>query len=206
MFEGNEFGTICPEVEKRKAPPLVLLGGNNLIQVIFDDSFTVACYYEVEREEKVMNENKRGYWIYSIVTIVVFVGLFAFWGWLIYDLIIKLSDKDFSNNTVVQALITLVVTVFIGGYFNKWLEIRNAKKLELYKIQTAISLKLIDLASAVVHNPDNEQILELLICESSKVKLYFPDSVLKELNSFIQANDKKNYYDPLINELRKNIK
>ena len=153
-----------------------------------------------------MNENQRGYWIYSIVTIIVFVGLFAFLGWLIYDLIIKLSDKDFSNNTVVQALITLVVTVFIGGYFSKWLEIRNSKKLELYKIQTTISLKLIDLASAAIHSPNNEQILDLLICETSKVKLYFPDSVLKELNSFIEANDKKSYYDPLINELRKNIK
>ena len=199
------MGQFVPKLRKEKRRPLSCWAAM-ILQVICDDSFTVAWYYEIEREGNVMNENKRGYWIYSIVTIIVFVGLFAFWGWLIYDLIIKLSDKDFSNNTVVQALSTLVVTVFIGGYFNKWLEIRNSKKLELYKIQTAISLKLIDLASAAIHNSDNEQILDLLICESSKVKLYFPDSVLKELNSFIGANDKKNYYDPLINELRKNIK
>lgn len=75
-----------------------------------------------------MNESKRGYWVYSVITVIVFVGLFAFWGWLIYELVIQLSDKDFSNNTIIQALITLIITVFIGGYFSKWLEIRNAKK------------------------------------------------------------------------------
>lgn len=153
-----------------------------------------------------MNESKRGYWIYSVITVIVFVGLFAFWGWLIYELVIQLSDKDFSNNTVIQALITLIITVFIGGYFSKWLEIRNAKKLELYKIQTSISLKLIDLASSAIHSPDNSQISDMLICESAKVKLYFPDSVLKALNLFIKADNKISYYDSLIDELRKNIK
>ena len=73
-----------------------------------------------------MNESKRSYWVYSVITIIVFVGLFAFWGWLIYKLVIQLFHKDFSNNTVIQAVITLIITVFISGYFSKWLEIRNA--------------------------------------------------------------------------------
>jgi len=153
-----------------------------------------------------MDEKKRGYWVYSVVAVTIGMGLFAFLGWLIYDLIIKLAEKDFSNNTVIQALLTLVITVFIGGYFSKWLESRNAKKLELYKIQTTISLKIIELASAAVHQPDNEQILNMLICESSKVKLYFPDSVLKVLNDFIQNDNKSQNYNQLIDELRKNIK
>jgi hypothetical protein len=154
----------------------------------------------------VMNETKRGYWIYSVVAIIVGMGLFAFLGYLFYDLIIKLADKDFSNNTVIQALLTLIITVFIGGYFSKWLENKNAKKLELYKIQTTISLKLIDLASTYMHHPDNEEISDLLICESSKVKLYFPDSVMKALNKFIQDDDKPQEYNCLMDELRKNIK
>ena len=63
-----------------------------------------------------MKKNK-GYWIYSIVAIIFGMSLFAFFAYLIYDLIIKLSEKDFSNNTVIQALITLIITVFLGGYF-----------------------------------------------------------------------------------------
>ncbi|MPM76057.1 hypothetical protein SDC9_123052 [bioreactor metagenome] len=153
-----------------------------------------------------MNENKYGYWVYSIVAVTIGMGLFAFLGWLIYDLIIKLADKDFSNNTVIQALITLIITVFIGGYFSKWLENKNAKKLEIYKIQTEISLKIIDLASAAIHHPDNEQISAMLVCESSKVKLYFSDNLLKVLNNFIQTDDKISQYNPLIDELRKSMK
>lgn len=155
-----------------------------------------------------MEIHKKGYWIYSIIAIIVGMSLFAFIGYLIYDLIIKLSDKDFSNNTVIQALITLIITVFIGGYFSKWLELRNTKKIELYKIQTNISLVLIDLASEYTRNLENEHIKASLINESIKVKLYFSDSVLKTLNNFIntQKEDIAKNYNALIEELRKNIK
>jgi|GEM_PF-2389749 hypothetical protein len=154
-----------------------------------------------------MNENKQGYWAYSIIAVLVGMGLLGFLGWLICDLINKLADKDLSNNTVIQAILTLIITVFIGGFFSKWLESRNAKKLELYKIQTTISLTLIDLASEAVHNPENEQIKQLLIRESSKVKLYFSDSTLKALNEFIKDDKKKpDKYNRIIDELRKNVK
>lgn len=153
-----------------------------------------------------MNENKRGYWIYSIVAVIFGMSLFALLGYLIYDLILKLSVKDFSNNTVVQALITLVITVFIGQFYSKWLERRNTKKNELYKIQTQLSLSLIDLTSAFIWQPDNEDIKRALIRESSKVKLYFNDETLKQLNEFIKATDKKVFYDLLIDTLKKQIK
>lgn len=155
-----------------------------------------------------MEVQKKGYWIYSIIAIIVGMALFAFIGYLIYDLIIKLADKDFSNNTLIQALITLIITVFIGGYFSKWLELRNTKKIELYKIQTNISLVLIDLASEYVKNIKNDDIKSLLINESIKVKLYFPDSVLQALNNFINSS-KENIvgnYNLLTEELRQNIK
>ena len=153
-----------------------------------------------------MNENKRGYWIYSIVAVIFGMLLFALLGYLIYDLILKLSVKDFSNNTVVQALITLIITVFIGQYYSKWIERRNTKKIELYKIQTQLSLSLIDLTSAFIWQPDNEDIKRALIRESSKVKLYFNDETLKQLNEFIKASDKKVFYDALIDTLKKKIK
>ena len=154
-----------------------------------------------------MNNEKKGYWIYSIIAIIFGFSLFGWIGYLIYDLVIKLSEKDFSNNTVVQALITLVVTVFIGGYFSKWLELKNTKKIELYKIRTEISLKIIDLASAFYYIQD-ENIKNLLIAESSKVKLYFDDEVLKNLNNYLESNkkDRNDKYEALINSLRKNVK
>lgn len=149
---------------------------------------------------------KKGYWVYSCVVIVAFVALFAFVGYLIYDLIIKLSDKDFSNNTVIQALITLIITVFIGGYFSKWLERRNARKLELYKTQTTISINVIDLSSLFIWDPDNEETRRQLVCESNKVKLFFNDDTLRALNEFIYAEDKKQHYDTLVDAFKKCIK
>lgn len=154
-----------------------------------------------------MNENKKGYWIYSIVVVVLGIGLFAFLGYLIYDLILKLAEKDFSNNTVIQALITLIITVFIGGYFSKWLEYKNYKKNQLYQTKISISLQLIDLASEYYRNRSNE-IKGMLIFESAKVKLFFDDEVLKELNSFIESEDNNiiENYNVLINNLKTKIK
>lgn len=68
----------------------------------------------------------------------------------------------------------MIITVFIGGYFSKWLELRNTKKIELYKIKTNISLVLIDLASEYTRNIKNENIRSLLINESNKLnQLYY---------------------------------
>ena len=151
--------------------------------------------------------HKKGYWIYSIIAIIFGMTLIAFLGYLIYDLIIKLADKDFSNNTVIQALITLIITVFIGGYFSKWLEIRNSKKLSLYNTKIDISLKIIDLSSEYYRH-QSEEIKNMLIFESSKVKLFFNDDILRRLNVFIESNrkDLMTNYNLLIDELKKNIK
>lgn len=154
-----------------------------------------------------MNENKKGYWIYSIVVVALGIALFAFLGYLIYDLILKLAEKDFSNNTVIQALITLIITVFIGGYFSKWLEYKNYKKNQLYQTKISISLQLIDLASEYYKNRSNE-IKGMLIFESAKVKLFLDDEVLKKLNSFIESEDNNiiENYNVLINSLKDKIK
>lgn len=154
-----------------------------------------------------MEESRKAYYIYSIFAVLFFVILFSFLGYLIYDLILKLSIQDFTNNTVIQALITLIITVFIGGYFNKNLEHRNHKKLELYKIRTAISLNIIDLTSSLYHNPQNDVIRNALISESNKVKLYFNDDVLRILNKYTESKDfNAQLYNSLIEELKKNVK
>lgn len=154
-----------------------------------------------------MNENKKGYWIYSIIAIIIGMALFAFIGYLIYDLILKLADKDFSNNTVIQALITLIITVFVGGYFSKWLEYKNTKKTKIYETRIDISLRLIDIASEYYRNRSNE-VKNILIFESSKVKLFFEDETLKKMNNFIESNDKNiiDNYNILIDNLKGKLK
>ena len=154
------------------------------------------------------NTEKRGYWIYSIIAIIFGMSLFGFLGYLLYDLILKLSKEDFSNNTVIQALITLIVTVFIGGYFSKFLEYKFSKKSKLYETRSSISLRLIDLASEYYRNPGS-QIKDILIFESSKIKLFFNDETLNIFNKFIDSNnkdDKIKNYNLLMEELKKTIK
>lgn len=154
-----------------------------------------------------MNENKKGYWIYSVIVVIVALSLVGFMGYLIYDLILKLADKDFSNNTVIQALITLIITVFIGGYFSKRLEYNNSKKNKLYETKITISLRLIDLASEYYRNRSKE-IRSILIFESAKVKLYFKDETLKKMNQFIESDDTNiiDNYNTLIDDIKKEIK
>ena len=156
-----------------------------------------------------MNENKKGYWIYSTVAIIIGMSLFAFWGYLIYDLVIKLSEKDFSNNTVVQALFSLVTTVFLGGYFTKILERKNAKKLELFKTQRDISLVVVDYATALYYHPEDKRVKELLKAETTKIKLYFNNEVLKALILFITAmenNESEEQQDRLYENLSVQLK
>ena len=160
-----------------------------------------------------MNNNKKGYWIYSIIAIIFGMLLFAFLGYLIYDLVLKLSEKDFSNNTVVQALFSLVTTVFLGGYFTKLLERKNAKQLEVFKIQKDISLAIIDYATALYYHPENEKVKELLRAETTKVKLYFDNEVLKAIIAFIDSINnnesqelKDTLYENLSTQLKKSIK
>lgn len=153
-----------------------------------------------------MNENKKGYWIYSILTVLFFVVLFGFSAYLIYDLIVKIISKDFSTNTVVQAIFTLFITVFLGGYFTKWLERRNARKLETYKTQKDIAIKIIDLSTMYLYNPDNEDIRHLLIAEESKVKLFFNDEVLSVMNAFLTDTPTKDNYQQLVETIQKVLK
>ena len=160
-----------------------------------------------------MNENKKGYWIYSIIVAFVGMVLFAYWGYLIYNLILKLTVKELSNNTLIQALISLIVTVFLGGYFSKWLERRNAKKLEIFKTKRDISLNIIDYASIIYFQPENEQAKRLFVGELSKIILYFDEETIKTTQEFINEVNKNSdidaircKYDVLIKQLKKSMK
>ncbi len=153
-----------------------------------------------------MKETQKGYWIYSVIAIIFGMGLFAFFAYLLYDLIIKLATTEISNDTLIQSLITIIITVFIGGYFSKGLEQRNNKKLETYKVQKEVALNIIDLVGMIVHNNNKEQAIQLLIVESYKVKLFFDDELLKVINNFCQEKDTNKYnlyYIDITDKLKK---
>lgn len=154
-----------------------------------------------------MNENKKGYWIYSTIVVIFSISFFAYALWLICYLIYKLSTAPITNGIILQSIVTLFMTVILGGYFSKWLEHRNAKKLELYKIRTAISLSVIDLASEYYHHKNEIEIRNQLISESSKVKLYFDNEVLISLNEYLSSEEIEllSKYEELINKLKSGI-
>ena len=56
-----------------------------------------------------MKETQKGYWIYSVIAIIFGMGLFAFFAYLLYDLIVKLATTEISNDTLIQSLITLII-------------------------------------------------------------------------------------------------
>ena len=121
-------------------------------------------------------------------------------------MIVKLATTEISNDTLIQSLITLIITVFIGGYFSKGLEQRNNKKLETYKVQKEVALNIIDLMGMIVNNKNKEQAIQLLIVESYKVKLFFDDELLKSINNFCQEKDTSKYnlyYIDITDKLKK---
>lgn len=149
--------------------------------------------------------NHKGYYVYSIITVIVFVGLFGFIGYLIYDVVIKLATNQFSNLTLIQSILTLIATVFLGGYFSKSLELKNNKKMETYKTQKEIAIKIIDLAGLIIRNEEKGRALNLLLNENYKVKLFFDDDLVLLINTFLENADKSTYIE-IIDTLKKYFK
>ncbi len=150
-----------------------------------------------------INEKEsKGYWIYSIFAITIGFGLFAFIIYLIYDLIIKLGTNTFDNMALMQSIITAVLTIFAGGLFSKSLEYNNNKKMELLKIRKEISLNIINLMGMMINDVEREKARQLLIVESHKVKIFFDDEILRNINFFIKE-DKYELVDLITDNIKK---
>lgn len=153
-----------------------------------------------------MKEEKKGYWIYSIFAIIFGMSLMGFIVYLFYDLIIKLTTTEITNETLVQSFITLIITVFAGGYFSENLKQKSNKKLEKFKIQQEIALNIIDFMGMIVRGDNTERAKQLLINESYKVKLFFDDEILKFINIFCNEENKEKYsihYNNIVDLLKK---
>ena len=156
-----------------------------------------------------MKEDKKGYWVYSGFAIILGMTLFGVIAYLIYDLILKLATTQITNSTLVQSLITLIITIFLGGYFSENLKQRNNKKLETYKTQKDVALNIINLMGMIVRDNSKEEAKQLLINETYKVKLFFDDELLKAMNNFCteENTEKYNYhYNNIVDKLQKYFK
>lgn len=147
------------------------------------------------------NQQNKMYYVYSIFAVVFGMLLLALLAYFIYDIFLKLATNKFNNITLIQTIITLILTIFLGGAFQKRLELKNNKKLETYKTQKEIALKIIDLCGLIIFN-NNSQALDLLYTENLKSKLFFDDSIVKLLNEFIEDSNKQKYLD-IVDSLKK---
>jgi hypothetical protein len=157
-----------------------------------------------------MKNNQKGngqYW-YGIGMMTLFLAAFAFLCYLGYQLIIKASNKEFQNTTILQTLITLVFTVVIGTVISKSLEARNAKRLETYKVQKEIALTIINLAGVILTEKEEEEkqtAKTLLNNENVKVKLFYNDETCIAVKDFLE-NSSYNTYETMTDLLKKNFR
>lgn len=146
---------------------------------------------------------------YGIIIFLIIFGFLAFVVHLGYTLILKASTNEFADTTLIQGMFTLFFTVIIGTWLTKSLEAKNAKKLELYKVMQGVSLSIVNLSSIVLSADSDEQqkkkAIDLLVDESVKVKLFFDDETLKDVNHFITEKTPASYNN-LIDRLKEHLK
>ena len=88
------------------------------------------------------NDNNAQYW-YGIGMVLVFMFFFGFVIYLVYTLIVKASNNEFSNVALIQSIGSLFFTVFIGTVLSKNLDKRNARQSEVYKIKIDVAEKFV---------------------------------------------------------------
>lgn len=152
-----------------------------------------------------MKSDNKWYYIYSICAVLIIMTVFGFFIYFMYDLIIKLSTNQFANVALISSLITIFITVFIGGWFNKSLELRNSKHIESYKEKKDISLNIISLASAIINNIESEKAKNLLGNENIRAELFLNDIIVQDINNFLESSTKENY-NTLLDNIKKELK
>ncbi|ENH96739.1 hypothetical protein J416_09184 [Gracilibacillus halophilus YIM-C55.5] len=149
---------------------------------------------------------KTGYF-YGIVLFLILFSTISFVVYLFYSLVIKASNDELTDNTIVNALITLIISVILGNLMSRKLEHRYARSLEIYKIKNSIALNIIDLSETIL-NSRNEEIrlkaLESLETEYKKSKLYFEEEIVYSIQNLIKYQSLDSY-NQLIKLLRNQV-
>lgn len=147
---------------------------------------------------KSMNDRKTiqltGYF-YGIIVFLIVFGVAAFSIYLVYLLVVKASTNQFANTTVLQAMLTLIISILIGTILTKSLESRNAKRLEVFKIKKDVSINIINLSGVLLSSDESEKqkAFELLHNENVKVKLFFDDETVGAVKKFLEEKSLSSY-------------
>lgn len=145
-----------------------------------------------------------GYYVYSIFAIIAGCLLLAFIGYLLYDLFFSLATKEITNLTLIQGILTLLITIFLGGYFTKWLELKNHKKLEYVKTEKEIAIRIIDLAGNISRKENLEDSKSKLMFESHKAKLFFNEDISTSIFNLASNTNQENL-NQVVNKLKKHF-
>lgn len=150
------------------------------------------------------NDNNAQYW-YGIGMVLVFMFFFGFVIYLVYTLIVKASNNEFSNVALIQSIGSLFFTVVIGTVLSKNLDKRNARQSEVYKIKVDVAEKFVLIGTLLLKEPDNEDANINYVSLQVRAKLFFNNEVLNQMNQFIKTKAQTEF-DNVIELMRKEIK
>ncbi|MGG4107985.1 hypothetical protein AAXB25_29260 [Paenibacillus lautus] len=144
-------------------------------------------------------------YFYGIILFLIVFGVAAFSVYLVYLLVVKASTNQFADTTVLQAMLTLIISVLIGTILTKSLESRNAKRLEVFKIRKDVSIN-INLSGVLLSSDESEKqrAFEILHNENMKVKLFFDDETVRAVKKFLEEKSLSSY-EEMTDMLKKHL-
>lgn len=148
-------------------------------------------------------DNNAQYW-YGIAMVLIFLLFFGFVIYLVYTLIVKASNDEFSNVALIQSIASLFFTVVIGTFLSKNLDKRNARQSEIHKIKVDVAEKFVLIGTLLLIDPDNEEANKGYVSLQVRAKLFFKEEVLAQMNQFIEAKS-QTAFDNVIELMRKEI-
>lgn len=150
-----------------------------------------------------MKKDNAQYW-YGIGMVFIFLFFFAFVVYLVYTLIVKAANNEFSNVALIQSIGSLFFTVVIGTVFSKNLDKRNARQSEIHKIKVDVAEKFVLIGTVLLMEPDNDEANKNYVFLQVRAKLFFKDEVLIQMNKFIKTKAQPEF-DNIVELMRKEI-
>ena len=150
-----------------------------------------------------MKKDNAQYW-YGIGMAFIFLLFFGFVVYLIYTLIAKAANNEFSNVALIQSIGSLFFTVVIGTVLSKNLDKRNAKQSEIYKNKVDVAEKFVLVGTVLLMENDNDEANKNYVLLQVKAKLFFDENVLVQMNQFMKTKGQTEF-DSVVELMRKEI-
>lgn len=150
-----------------------------------------------------MKKDNAQYW-YGIGMAFIFLLFFGFVVYLIYTLIAKAANNEFSNVALIQSIGSLFFTVVIGTVLSKNLDKRNAKQSEIYKNKVDVAEKFVLVGTVLLMENDNDEANKNYVLLQVRAKLFFDENVLVQMNQFMKTKGQTEF-DSVVELMRKEI-